>query len=99
MNDNVIRVHYEELGKIATQFQEEAALIQRMLTALENNVDVLRSGGWVSPAANQFYKDMEQDSCPGVTRLKQALDASSDLCHEIVNLAQNAEDEARACFK
>jgi WXG100 family type VII secretion target len=69
MTADRIRADYPTLENIASTFDREQERIQQVQNALSQHVDILRSGGWVSDAADTFYREMDDELLPSVGRM------------------------------
>lgn len=95
----VIRVDYEALTKIASQFQNEAEAIQQVLQMIRGSMTPLQNGGWVGQGSEAFFNEMESDILPAVGRLTDALTQANGVSRQIAEVMQSAEEEAGSPFR
>ena len=95
----VIRVDYEALTKIASQFQNEAEAIQQILQMIRGSMTPLQNGGWIGQGSDAFFNEMESDILPAVGRLTDALTQAGGVSRQISEIMQSAEEEAGSPFR
>jgi len=95
----VIRVDYEALAKVASQFQNEAEAIQQVLQMVRGSMTPLQNGGWIGQGSDAFFNEMESDVLPAVGRLTDALTQAGGVSRQIADLMQSAEEEAGSPFR
>lgn len=95
----VIRVDYEALTKIASQFQNEAEAIQQLLQMIRGSMTPLQNGGWIGQGSDAFFNEMESDILPAVGRLTDALTQAGGVSRQISEVMQSAEEEAGSPFR
>jgi len=98
MPGDIIRADYDELARIAQEFDLEGCQIDQLILRLQRCVDELEHGGWIGRGANAFYNEMHNDVFPGLHRLADALIASSDAVTRISDIIREAEEEAASLF-
>ena len=54
MTAPTIRALYDDLGRIARMFGEQAAMCGQMAASLRAGMAVLESGGWIGPSTTAF---------------------------------------------
>ncbi|MBZ0304918.1 MAG: WXG100 family type VII secretion target, partial [Anaerolineae bacterium] len=64
MTTDIVRIDYQLLERIATQFADEEKHVKGLLQVLHFQTDRLRRGGWVADAADEFYRDMDNRVFP-----------------------------------
>ena len=94
MASPIISVNYDSLQKVAEGFANQQREVQRINRDLTQVVDVLRRGGWVATAANQFYRTIEKDVFVRLQHLNTALGHAEAATREIITVFQHAEQEA-----
>jgi len=94
MATDIIQVDYQKLGKIASDFSAQNQQIKKILKDATRANDLLRHGAWISDTATQFFRDMDNEVLPAVTRLTQAFEKTEHLTREIARLMRFAEQEA-----
>ena len=95
----VIRVDYEALTKIASQFQNEAEAIEQILQMVRGSMTPLQNGGWIGQGSDAFFNEMESDILPAVNRLANALTQANGVSRQIADLMQSAEEDAGSPFR
>lgn len=98
MSADVTQVDYDRLSKVAGHFDEVSQMVNSLIQRVEDQQQVLRSGGWVANAADRFYQSMDNDVNPGLNRLRLALDTAGTVIGEISQKFQAADDEACSCI-
>ena len=97
MGNELIQVDYESLQKIGGHFSDSANLVLQYSSRLDDQVNILQGGEWISDAANIFYGDMHNDVMPGIDRLHKALHDAETVMQELVRLFSQADEEACEC--
>lgn len=93
-----IEANYEQLEQLANQFANNSQAIQEMIQKVRGSMDKLRNEGWIGRGSDAFFNEMDQEVLPATDRLKEALEQASQLTKEIVNIMQDAEEEASRPF-
>jgi WXG100 family type VII secretion target len=96
MIPDIVRADYPALENAARQFAEEERRIRTVLTSVEEQLRILRGGGWDADAASAFCGEMERDVCPGIARLATSLGQAAATTRAIARLFRQAEEEAAA---
>lgn len=91
---DLISIDYEQMQNIGSQFDREADVVNKVLNDLKNQIQVLRSGGLISDAANAWYQEMDSDVLPAVQRFIEALMEAQQVTNQIISTMQTADDEA-----
>lgn len=99
MASGVVSVNYEALQKVAQGFGEQQRQVQRINRNVTESVEVLKRGGWVADAANQFYRTMDQDVLRSMQRLNTALGHSQAATLDIIRVFRQAEEEASGVMR
>jgi WXG100 family type VII secretion target len=99
MPSDTIRVDYKVLYNVASQFDQQQQDVQQILREVQASTDVLRQGGWISDAATQFYRTMDDAVLPRMTRLSKAMQTAATGTREIGQIMRAAEDVATASLK
>ena len=94
-----IRADYEQLKQIARAFGLQADSTRKSLNEIKRAQAVLQSGEWIGQGAKAFYREMDSEVTPSLTRLVGALDHTSTTTAKIAQIVQKAEDDAAALFK
>jgi WXG100 family type VII secretion target len=69
MSNDVIRVDYEALAKIADRFGAEAEIVGEVDGRFQSTMYPLHNGGWERAGASAFFAEMDETIFPAVTRL------------------------------
>lgn len=96
---NLISADYPTLEAVASTFDEEHDRVQRVQESVSRHVNGLKNGGWISDAADSFYREMDDDLLPSLARLMSALGAAGDTTRRIIQIMREAEQEAAAAMK
>jgi WXG100 family type VII secretion target len=96
---DLIRADYPTLEEVATTFDDERDRVQRVQETVTHHIEELRGGGWVSDAADGFYREMDNDLLPSLGRLMAALGAAGETIRRIIQIMRQAEQEAAAAMK
>lgn len=99
MSDDVIRVDYEALAKIAERFGAEAEMIGEMDGRTRQAMALLQNGGWEGEGSAAFFAEMNRTTLPAVSRLTNALEEAQKITMEVVRVMQEAEEEAARPFQ
>src|SRR4051812_5499906 len=94
-----IRADYEQLGQLASRFENQSQLVQETLQKLKGSMDPLKDEGWIGRGSDAFFAEMEGELLPAVQRLHNILGQASQVTKAIVNTMQHAEEEASARFR
>lgn len=89
-----IRGDYDGLKKMAQLFARESSESQKMLRTIKRQVGTLQGGEWIGQGATKFYREMEGAVMPSLTRLVRALDLASRTTLKILQIMQQAEEDA-----
>lgn len=96
---DTIQVDYQALLKVAQKFEEQHQKLHRLAHELTHTVQNLKRGGWISDAANDFYRDMDNVLLPRLNRLERALHSSALKTEEIGRIMRGGEEEATGSIK
>ncbi len=96
---DTIQVDYQALRKLAQKFEEQHQKMHRLAHELTHTVQNLKRGGWISDAANDFYRDMDNNLLPRLNRLERALHSSATKTEEIGRIMRGGEEEATGSVK
>lgn len=91
-----IRADYQVLEEIATTFGNESERVQRVYSQLDTTINKLKKGGWVSDAADTFYREMDEVILRSMQRLADALAQAAEVTLEIETTFKAAEEVAAA---
>lgn len=94
MATSLIQVDYQQLQYIEQGFQELARQVAREYQILDAHMRQLQGGGWISDAANQFYREMGQSTFPAIERLYGAMIQAAETTRGISQAFSEAEELA-----
>lgn len=89
-----IRADHDQLARIATTFGRQSESARRSLQRIQRQVDILQGGDWIGKGAQAFYKEMDQDVLPALTRLTDALSQAQKTTAQISQILKQAEEDA-----
>lgn len=89
-----VRADYDTLAQIAKHFGRQADSTQSTLHSIKQNLGTLQSGDWIGVGANAFYREMDQEVVPSLTRLARALEQAQLIVTQISKIMKEAEDTA-----
>lgn len=95
MANGVIQANYDQLRKIADEFNSQHQKVKQISKNLTMSTDKLRRGAWQSEASAAYYRDMDMNVLPAVQRLERAMSEAARVTHQIIRLMQMGEQEAR----
>lgn len=95
---DIISIEYEQVSQIGTRFADESTRVQAVINQLEQQIQVLKQGGWIADAADAYYQEMDSDVMPAMLRLVQALSLASETMGQVASTLSNAEQEACGFF-
>ncbi|MCB0191785.1 MAG: WXG100 family type VII secretion target [Anaerolineae bacterium] len=99
MADNIIQADYEQLEDIARQFTGQGESTEALLKNIRNKFEQLENGGWIGRGADAFFKEMNGELLPAITRMGAALELASKTTLEINNIVRQSEEEAANLFQ
>jgi WXG100 family type VII secretion target len=96
---DVVHTNHDALKQISGQFEHDSAIVKQAHGQLQTQMQTLRGGGWKAPAADKFYRVMEDEVLAGLERLTKALALASQVTNSISGIMQQAEDHAKGSLK
>ena len=96
---DLILVDYERLEKLAAVFGQQSENIAQMLQQVQGSVNPLQAGGWMGKGSDAFFGEMEGVVLPAVQRLIEALGEANLVTRQIIEVMQQADEEASASFR
>ncbi|MCB0168514.1 MAG: WXG100 family type VII secretion target [Anaerolineae bacterium] len=99
MADNVIQADYEQLEQIAGQFANQGEATEALLQRIRQHFQPLENGGWIGRGAEAFFKEMNGELLPALTRMGTALELANRTTQEISQEVNQAEEEAANLFQ
>ncbi|RME69683.1 MAG: WXG100 family type VII secretion target [Chloroflexi bacterium] len=93
-----IRADYDQLEQVASRFANQAQEVQQMLQQVRSSMSRLRND-WIGRGSDAFFDEMEGEVLPATQRLQQALEEASRVTKDIVQIMQQAEEEASSPFR
>jgi WXG100 family type VII secretion target len=89
---DTIQLEYDQLRSISQKLNREQADVQKLLTRLTSQMEVLRGGKWKAEAATRFYGDMDSNLIPRMQKLIKALQMTQDAITQTVNNVRQADE-------
>jgi WXG100 family type VII secretion target len=99
MADGKLRVEYNTLKQISSQFADEAYQVREFTTHLRQLIDQMYGAGWRGAAADRWFNDMENVVGPKTQKLADILLDTSHLCDSLMGVFHEAEQAVAALFK
>jgi WXG100 family type VII secretion target len=93
-----VKVNPDELADVQREFQNQSMSIQDMLQKTRQSMDQLEPD-WVGLGSDAFFEEMQGEVLPAVQRLQQALEQAGMVTGEILNIFQQADEEASSPFR
>jgi WXG100 family type VII secretion target len=93
-----IKAVYDELETVASRFNNQSEAIQQMYQYIRNSMQNLEDG-WIGRGSDAFFSEMESEVLPATQRLQNALEEASRVTKEIIQVVQQADEEASAPFR
>lgn len=94
----VIQVDYDRLAEVARGFERNAETAAAMRKQVQRNALALRQGGWDGRGSIAFFAEVDGVVLPAVQRLADALQEAGSVSRSIVEIMQQAEEEAARPF-
>jgi len=88
-----VRADHDQLSRLATQFARQASETNKSLRQIKRQVDTLQGGDWVGKGATAFYREMDQQVLPALTRLGKSFDAAQKVTAQISKIMKQAEED------
>lgn len=95
---DTIQLEFDQLRSLSQKLSREQQDIQKMLTRLSSQVEVLRGGKWKAEAATQFYGDMDNDVIPRLKKMIHALQLTQDGISQTINHIRQADEANQSLF-
>lgn len=89
-----IQINYYECELICKIFLEQEYTVRGIEQRLEMYLSELKSGGWLSEDANRFYKIMDQEVVPAISRAGSAMQAANQTIVNVITVFRQSELEA-----
>lgn len=99
MSSPQIRADHDQLAQIEQNFSRQASSTARTLQGMKQQVDTLQGGDWIGEGAEAFYREMQGEILPAMTRLASALDVSARVTRQIQQIMLQAEEDVSRLFK
>jgi WXG100 family type VII secretion target len=94
-----IEADYDQLEQIASRFGNQAQEMQQMMQNVRSSMGNLESGGWEGRGSEAFFAEMNSEVLPASERLQQALEEADRVTRMIMQMVQQAEEEASSVFR
>ena len=89
-----IRCDHDQIQKIGSQFSAQSSAIAGVNRKLKSAQSTLEGGDWIVRGATEFFKEMNSEINPAMTRLQKAMDEAANVSKQISQAMKNAEDES-----
>ncbi|MGZ6346923.1 MAG: WXG100 family type VII secretion target, partial [Anaerolineales bacterium] len=93
-----VQLNYDELRTVVKKFRNEGEDIIQLHSTMRDRVHDLHKD-WVGEGADKFFKEMENDLLPALTRLSSALFYAQDVLHKIIQIIQTFDEDTAGYFK
>jgi WXG100 family type VII secretion target len=93
-----VKVNPDELADVQREFQNQSMSIQDMLQKTRQSMDELEPD-WIGLGSDAFFEEMQGEVLPAVQRLQEALEQAGMVTGEILNIFQQADEEASSPFR
>lgn len=93
-----LQVNYNTLEIVATKFTEQADAVDYIRRKIQNQLDLLIPDGWEGDLARKFEEEMFDRVLPTLRRMVSALEEASYTTRRIIDVMDEAEDEAADLF-
>ena len=93
-----VKVNPDELADVQREFQNQSMSIQDMLQKTRQSMDELEPD-WIGLGSDAFFEEMQGEVLPAVQRLQEALEQGGMVTGEILNIFQQADEEASSPFR
>jgi len=89
----IVRADYDNLPKIAGEFDREAERLRRATQQIQRTVEVLQGGDWIGEGASAFYREMSAEVLPAMKRLVSTLEKAGRTTKDVVQIMKDLEAE------
>jgi WXG100 family type VII secretion target len=93
-----IKADYDQLEQVVSRFASQSQVIQEMNQQVRTSMQNLQDG-WMGRGSEAFFSEMESEVLPASLRLQEALDEASRATRDIIQIFQQADEEASAPFR
>jgi WXG100 family type VII secretion target len=93
-----VRADYDQLEQVASRFANQSQEVQQMMQQVKRGMHQLERD-WIGRGSEAFFREMQGEVLPAVQRLQQALEEANRVTKEVVQVMQQAEDEASSPFR
>lgn len=94
-----IQIDYDEMARIAKQFERSAAETQQTLLRVRRQLTALQNGGWQGRGSASFMAEMNDEIVPAIDRLQATLREAQRVTIQVARDIRQAEEEASNVFK
>lgn len=94
-----IQIDYDEMARIAKQFERSAAETQQTLLRVRRQLTALQNGGWQGRGSASFMAEMDNEVVPAIDRLQATLREAQRVTIQVARDMRQAEEEASNVFK
>jgi WXG100 family type VII secretion target len=89
-----VRSDYDQLKTVEGMFSAHADAISKTNQSIRSAMETLQGGDWIGKGATAFYKEMNDQVMPSMTRLQKALSDAARITKAVSALMKEAEDQA-----
>ncbi len=93
-----VQLNYDELRTVVKKFRNEGEDIVQLHSTMRDRVHDLHKD-WAGEGADKFFKEMENDVLPALTRLSSALFYAQDVLHKIIQTIQSFDEDTARFFR
>ena len=94
MTDQVV-ADYERLNQLANRFANQTQSLQNLIQDVASHMNNLE-GEWRGRGSDAFFAEMESEIIPASNRLIQAVENSEQTTRTIIQIMEQADEEAAA---
>ncbi len=94
----VVKMNYDDLRTIIKKFRDEGEDIVQLHAAMRDKVRDLHKD-WEGESSEKFFKEMENEVLPAVSRLSKALFFAQDTLQKITKIIQDSDEDTKGFFK
>ena len=93
-----VQLNYDELRGIVKNFRDEGEDIAQLQVKTRDRVRDLHKD-WEGEGSEKFFKEMEGDLLPAVSRLSKALFFAQDTLQRITKIIHDHDEDTKGFFK
>jgi WXG100 family type VII secretion target len=93
-----VQLNYDELRVMVKKFRDEAEDIAKLQVKMRDRVRDLHKD-WEGDAAEKFFKEMEGELLPALSRLSRALFFAQDTLQRIIKIIHDHDEDTKGFFR